>query len=404
MKNLRAQALERFKAMKWPTTTEEEWRRTDVSRLSLDSYAAPTQARGACPRDGDPGAMAGHIRFEGGKCVEVALSPALSAKGVRLVPLDMALEEFETHLHGLYSAGLETADNRFLAWHYATWSHGAMLWVPAGVEIAEPFFLDFQEQGSGSASAPHVAVILGQGARASVLQRIAGAAGDNVLCNAAVDMRLGDAAGLKFFEVQQLGASSLYFRHTRANVARDASLLHCDAEFGAKLAKTRVECSLTGRGAEAFLDGVYYCEKGQHMDMRTVQYHRSPQATSRAYYKGAVGSGGRTVYQGLIEVSEGASGTDAYLTNRNLILGEAARSDSIPTLRIGNNDVKCSHGSTTGKLSDEELFYLESRGLSEVDAREMLVIGYFEDLLTSAPETYREDTLASIRERLRGAA
>ena len=102
---------------------------------------------------------------------------------------------------------------------------------------------------------------------------------------------------------------------------------------------------------------------GQHMDIRTVQRHQSPRATSRAYYKGAVAGGGRTIFQGLIEVATGASGTDAYLTNRNLILGEAARSDSIPTLKIGNNDVKCSHGSTTGKLSADELFYLESRGL-----------------------------------------
>ena len=101
------------------------------------------------------------------------------------------------------------------------------------------------------------------------------------------------------------------------------------------------------------------------MDLRTVQRHRSPKATSRAVYKGAVAGGGRTIFQGLIEVAPGASGTDAYLTNRNLILGEGARSDSIPTLKIGNNDVKCSHGSTTGRLNAEELFYLESRGLSD---------------------------------------
>jgi Fe-S cluster assembly protein SufD len=139
------------------------------------------------------------------------------------------------------------------------------------------------------------------------------------------------------------------------------------------------------------------------MDIRTVQRHQAPRATSRAYYKGAVAAGGRTVFQGLIEVGTGASGTDAYLTNRNLILGEAARSDSIPTLKIGNNDVKCSHGSTTGKLSADELFYLESRGLSAIDAREMLVVGYFEDLLAPAPERFRDDALARIRERLREA-
>ncbi len=160
---------------------------------------------------------------------------------------------------------------------------------------------------------------------------------------------------------------------------------------------------MNGPGAEAHLDGVYYCREGQQMDIRTVQKHLSPRATSRAYYKGAVAGGGRTVFQGLIDVSPGASGTDAYLTNRNLILGEAARSDSIPTLRIGNNDVKCSHGSTTGKLSAEELVYLESRGYSAEDAREMLVIGYFEDLLTLAPDAFRESTLDTIRGRLRAA-
>ncbi len=250
-------------------------------------------------------------------------------------------------------------------------------------------------------------MILGEGAHATVVQNITGVGPDaasRILCNAAIDLRLADAAALQYCEVQELGEQSLYFRHGRADVGRDASLRHLDAAFGSRVVKSRMECAMSGRGSEAFLDGVYYCRKGQQMDIRTVQLHRSPQATSRAYYKGAVAGGGRTVFQGLIDVSTGASGTDAYLTNRNLILGDAARSDSIPTLKIGNNDVKCSHGSTTGRLSAEELFYLESRGYAESDAREMLVVGYFEDLLTKAPESFREGALSTIRERLRGAA
>jgi Fe-S cluster assembly protein SufD len=190
----------------------------------------------------------------------------------------------------------------------------------------------------------------------------------------------------------------------RAEVGRDSSLRHFDAEFGARWAKTRVDCFLDGPGAEAFLNGAYFCGAGQHMDLRTVQRHRSPKATSRAVYKGAVAGGGRTIFQGLIDVAAGASGTDAYLTNRNLILGEGARSDSIPTLIIGNNDVKCSHGSTTGRLNAEELFYLESRGLSEADAREMLIVGYFEDILTPAPVMFKDGALAAIKGRLRAAA
>jgi Fe-S cluster assembly protein SufD len=401
MRTLRAQANARFASMQWPSPAEEEWRRTDVSRLGLDSYAPAPAPRAACPREADPGTAAGSIRFDAGQCTEVALDARWQEKGVRLLPLDLALEEFEIPLYKLFHDAIRDADNRFLAWHYGTWSHGAFLWVPPGLEIAEPFFMEFAERGEGLFSAPHVAVVLGEGARASVVQHIGGEEGaTGILCNSAVDMQLSDASALTFCEMQELGARSLYFRHARADVGRDGSLRHVDAAFGGRLTKTRIECSLSGAGAEAYLDGVYYCRGDQHMDIRTVQHHRAPKATSRAYYKGAVASG-RTVFQGLIEVATGASGTDAYLTNRNLILGETARSDSIPTLKIGNNDVKCSHGSTTGRLNEEELFYLECRGLSEVDAREMLVIGYFEDLLASAPERYRDDALARIRERLR---
>jgi Fe-S cluster assembly protein SufD len=392
--------------MKWPVTSEEEWRRTDVSRLGLDAYAPAQALTPACPRDVEPGAGAGHIRFQSNKCIEAGLAEKWRDAGVRLLPLDNALEEFEAPLHSLYEQALGEADNRFLAWHYASLSHGTLLWVPPGLEIAEPLFIDFEEDGAGTMSAPHVAVLLGAGARASVVQRVTARPGSpgGMLCNAVLDIRLADAAGLQLWEQQALTHSDLYVRHVRAEIGRDSSLRHFDAELGARWAKTRVDCSLDGPGAEAFLDGVYFCGAGQHMDLRTVQRHRSPKATSRAVYKGAVAGGGRSIFQGLIEVSPGASGTDAWLTNRNLILGEGARSDSIPTLRIGNNDVKCSHGSTTGRLNAEELFYLESRGLSDADAREMLVVGYFEDILTPAPELFRDGTLAAIKGRLRAAA
>jgi Fe-S cluster assembly protein SufD len=407
MKSLRAAARERFQAMEWPKTSEEEWRRTDVSRLGLDGYTAAPVLTPSCPRDADRGDASGVIRFQGSKCIEVGISEELQRAGARLLPLDNALEEFETRLHGLYQQALEEADNRFLAWHYAALSHGALLWVPPGLEITEPFFVHFEEGGAaGTMSAPHLAVLMGAGARSSVVQHITARAGGQggILCNAVVDLRLADASSLQVWEQQELAPGDLYVRHARAEVGRDASLRHFDAELGSRWAKTRVDCSLDGPGAEARLDGAYYCAAGQYMDLRTVQRHRSPKASSRAVYKGAVAGGGRTIFQGLIEVSTGASGTDAFLTNRNLILGEAARSDSIPTLKIGNNDVKCSHGSTTGKLNADELFYLETRGYSAADAREMLVVGYFEDLMTDAPQEFKDNALASIKGRLRAAA
>ena len=405
MRDLRAKAREKFDAMSWPTTSDEEWRRTDVSGIDALSFV-PTSGAAAKARAAGIDGAAGVLRFESGRCVESAVSDKLEKSGVRLVSLEEALEGFERPLADIFDEAIDAADDRFGAWHYASWSHGAFLTIPSGLEIAEPFIIEFTESGVGALSVPHVVVSLGEGARASVIQRIGGVPGaqERILCNAGLDLLLSDAAGLKYFEAQDLGSQSLYFRNARARGGRDSSLRHFDAAFGGRLVKSRVESGLAGRGAEAFLDGVYFCGSGQHMDLRTVQRHHSPSATSRAYYKGAVASGGRTVFQGLIEVDTGASGTDAYLTNRNLILGDGARSDSIPTLKIGNNDVRCSHGSTSGRLSEEELFYLESRGLSRRDAREMLVVGYFEDLLDKAPDLFKEGALERIRARMALAA
>ncbi len=411
MQELRAKAQERFDGMSWPTTSDEEWRRTDVSGIDALSYvpATPVGLASASgkPRVAGAQGFAGALKFDAGHLIESSVSNEWEKRGVRLLSLDEALEEFEKPLNDLFDEGIDAADNRFAVWHYASWSHGAFLTVPAGLEITEPFLVDLVEKGEGVLSSPHVVVMLGEGARASVIHRITGdnnQKDERILCNAGVDLVLSDAAALQYYEAQYLGPRSLYFRNARTRSGRDSSLRHYDAVLGGKLVKSRIDCGLAGKGSEAFLNGVYYCRDGQHMDIRTVQRHHSPSATSRAYYKGAVASGGRTVFQGLIEVDTGASGTDAYLTNRNLILGDAARSDSIPTLRIGNNDVRCSHGSTTGRLSEEELFYLESRGLSRSESREMLVVGYFEDLLDHAPEVYREDAMERIRSRLANAA
>ncbi len=405
----RVRARERFQAMKWPQTSEERWRRTDVSRLSLESYAADSANGAAAPREIDAGDHAGILRFDAGRCTECALSGFCRQRGVRLLPLSLALEEFEKPLRDLFTERLESLEDRFGAWHSWAWSHGAFLFVPRGVEVKEPFLLEFTEQGSGLLSSPHVTVVLEEGARACLVQRLleaeteAAAGGDGLLCNAGIDLSLAAASGLKYFEEQRLGNRSLYFRGARARLGGDASFTSLEVSLGGRVVKTDTEAILDGRGADAHLRGLYFCGRDQHMDIASVQRHKSPTASSRAYYKGAVDSGGRTVFHGLIEVAPGATGTDAFLSNRNLILGDAARADSIPTLKIGNNDVKCSHGSTTGRLSDEELFYLESRGLSRSEAREMLVTGYFEELLDEAPEAVREGAVEAVRQRLQRA-
>jgi Fe-S cluster assembly protein SufD len=409
LQQLRARGSQLAGRLPWPTTQEEEWRRTSLAGLKLEELetdAARSGAAPAVPAGGNgkvaaapaaptalPEGQAGLVEFRGGICTGLALADEWREKGVVLAALD---GEVPGPVAALMDDGLQRADNRIAAWHLGSLSHGALLYVPAGLSITGTIAVDLEEQAAG-ASFPHLTVVLGREARAVVAQRLGGGGG---LVNAGLDALLADGAALELYQLQDLGLGSLFFSHAYAALGRDASLRSLEAHLGSRLVKTRLECSLEGAGAESHLNGAYLAGAGQHMDLRTVQRHRSPKATSRALYKGAVKDSGRTVYQGLIEVSPGAAGTDAYLSNKNLILNDGARADSIPSLRIDNNDVRCTHGSTTGRISPEELFYLGSRGLSPAEARAMLVVGYFEELLGRAP--FARAALAGVAGRLAG--
>jgi len=404
MRDLKARAAELARRLDWPTTQEEEWRRTSLHGLKLEELASLAGNGRGAPPEGGPGpqpdpvpaleaGQAGAVLFQDGGLRGLALAPEWRERGVLLAGLR---EELPEAAAGLLELALQRADNRIAAWHLSALSHGALLYVPAGVEVAGTVLVDFAEQAR--ASFPHLVVVLERGARAVVAQRLSGGAG---LVNAGLEARLADGAALELAQLQDLGSGSLFFAHSYLALGRDASLRSLEVHLGSRLAKTRLDCSLEGPGAESLLKGAYLAGAGQHLDLRTVQRHRSPKATSRALYKGAVKDSGRTVYQGLIEVSPGAAGTDAYLSNKNLILNDGARADSIPSLRIDNNDVRCTHGSTTGRVNPEELFYLASRGLDPAEARTMLVLGYFEELLARAP--FAGEALAGLAGRLAAA-
>jgi Fe-S cluster assembly protein SufD len=398
---LRARAGARFDAMQWPTPNDEEWRRTDIGTLDVAQYRliAPGAAAPAAAAE-CPAGFAGVLRFRGGALVQAALKPDMAARGVHFEGLTAVHNGLAGAVEPVLSAALERADNRLIAWHYQHLTHGALLHVPRFVEIEEPFLIEFEEVGDGALSMPHVTVVLDSGARAVISTRIASGASDRLLCNAGVEIVVGDAAHLRYFEEQELSGTSTYFNHGVAQVGSDAELLHFVASLGSNLAKSRLDCTIAGRGANVNLNGVYFAAGKQHMDLRTVQHHKAGNSTSRSFYKGAVKDSARTIYQGLIEVMPTAPKTDAYLTNRNLILNDGARADSIPGLRINQDDVRCSHGSTTGRIDAGQLFYLQTRGLDVHEASRMLVTAYFQELVDQIPQFLHERVLASLEQRV----
>jgi Fe-S cluster assembly protein SufD len=417
MNNLRRLSWDRFLKMKWPTPQEEEWRRTDITGINFSSFDPvksdePVNSAGKeagteeinrqdiSISDKDSDIYSGSVLFGGASIARQYLKKELREKGVSLLLLKDAFRTFPKETKNILQKSLAISENRFQLWHSSMLSHGVLLYIPPYLEVEDPFYINFSINGEGSLSSPHVIVILDRGARATVIYKTHSGNEKRNLCNAGADIVVSDSAGLNYFDVQNLNTSSLYISHGKASINRDGYLNHFSAGLGSHIYKSRFDGALDGPGSDALMSGVYFSHMDQHMDIRTVQRHNAPNTRSRAFYKGAVKDNARAVFQGLIEVEPAAALTDAYLTNKNLILGDGARADSIPSLKIKNNDVKCSHGSTTGRINENEVFYLMTRGLSKREAEKMIIMGYFEEVLEKSPGTITDEIREAVLERI----
>jgi len=409
--DLIANADDRYKNLSWPTPAEEEWRRTDVTRFPFDEFQPYTRDASESVIRSVPAPLsiesAARARFVAGECVDFEVSEELARSGLYFAPLAPGVRDISGDgdaanavLSSLVQRAAERIDNRLLAWHYARPIHGTIIYVPKGLKLELPIVVEFFEAGESVLANPHVFLAVDEGADVSVIQVVRSAHEGRVLCNAGSDAEVKDNARLEIVSLNDFGASTTAFEHRMARVGRDARLHHFGGYFGGDLTKTRLEVGLDGEGAEAYLDGAYLGENEQHMDIRTVQYHRAPHTASRSFFKGAVGDAARTIFQGLIEVEETATQTDAFLTNRNLVLNDGARADSIPSLKIRTNDVKCSHGSTTGRIDEDQVFYLMSRGFPRSEAKEALVEAYFEEVIERAHDSAHDLLLSAVTSRL----
>ena len=406
MGNIRRNASDRYQEMQWPTAQDEEWRRTDISGLDISAFQPANtqinQASSSDSLDSPYGRAAGIIRFVNGSCT-VSLDSDLRESGVIFTTLSQALNsEAHSALEELFLRTVEKADNRFILWNYGLFYDGAALYIPDGMTVERPFLVEFQNEQTGSLLNPHTSVILGKNARATLLRSENTGGSTKTLINSGLSGNIGENANLQLSTHRHFSQGTSFFQHGYLNLDRDAALSSFEAFFGGSLVKSRLEVDLAGDGNQVELNGIFLIGSDQHADIRTVQRHQGKRGNSRALYRGAVSGNGRSIFQGLIEVDKGASGTDAYLSNKNLVLNEGARADSIPMLNIKNNDVRCSHGSTTGKIGGQELFYLMARGYSAKEAKQALVEAFFEELVAKAPEPVRETLVEAIEDTVAG--
>jgi Fe-S cluster assembly protein SufD len=387
----RVAAAERLDTIAWPTPAEEIWRYSKIDEFDPGRYQAflPDElgdpgvepAPGGGPLAAEAGDRAGLVVVRNGRVVHHELDPALEAKGVVVCGLDTCEELDVVPWLGQCT---DASPDAFTVLHDAFLAGGALVKVPAGVVVDRPIVVLHWSHGDGRASFPHTLVVAGERAEVAVVDRFASAGGDH-LVDAAVELIVGDGAHVRYLSVQEHGPHTWQVALQRAHLGRDATLRSSAVALGGHYARLRSEARLDGSGSESDLLAVYFGDGEQMLDFRTLQDHAAPHTRSNLLFKGAVEDRAHSVYSGLVHLRHEAQRSEAYQTNRNLVLTEGAGAESIPNLEIEANDVKCSHASTVGPVDDDQRYYLATRGIPPEEADRLIVLGFFDDVLNQLP-------------------
>ena len=263
------------------------------------------------------------------------------------------------------------------AWSAATSSFTVT--VPKEAELSEPVLVTVKGTGTDVASAGHAVIVAEQFSKATVVLRFEGSAtfADNV------EIVTKDGAHLTVVSVQDWADDAVHHTHHHGLVGRDATLRHVAVSFGGELVRMNTSIAYDGPGGEAQMLGLYFVDAGQHLEHRLFIDHNAPRTKSNVDYKGALqGKGAHSVWIGDVLIRKVAEGIETYESNRNLVLTDGCRADSVPNLEIETGEIKgAGHASTTGRFDDQQLFYLQSRGIAEDEARRLVVHGFFADII-----------------------
>jgi Fe-S cluster assembly protein SufD len=316
----------------------------------------------------------------------IDLDGALSKKGVVFTDLMTAEKKHPELVAKILGQTVNVEEGKFAALAGAFARNGILLYVPKNVTVEAPFHSVLWGPGDSLAHISHLLVLLEEGASAVYVHEAASPMdGRDSMHSGIVEIKVMEGASLKFVELQSWGNRVWNFSHERARVERAGNLDWIFGAIGSHLTKNFSELDLTGEGATGRMSGFYFTDGIQHLDHDTQQNHLAPHTTSDLLFKGALKGKSRSVWQGMIYVAKGAAKTDGYQANRNLVLEEGARADSIPGLEILADDVRCTHGATVGKLEEEPLFYIKTRGVAQKEAERIVVEGFFDPIMQRIP-------------------
>ncbi|HAY99590.1 MAG TPA: Fe-S cluster assembly protein SufD [Opitutae bacterium] len=400
----RAAGLDQFNNLPLPTARDEAWRFASVGKLSIDDFnpvetPATTTLDALTERSVLVTARAGRAvfvddapaRFEG-------VSAELIAQGVIYLPIAEAIEQHPELMEQYFlQESTELGSKKFFGLHAATVKAGSLLYVPKGVQIANPIVNYYWTSAERAAVFPHTLIIAEDNANVSVVDLFFSETEANEALNVSVS-NIHAGAGAHVFRkiVQDWNEKTVSFQLDTIVAERDAQVKNIAVNIGAQRARFESQTRIEGAGADVKMYSLTVAEETQEFDQRTFQTHNAPNAVSDLLYKNALLDNSRTIFSGLIKVAEGAQQTDAYQTNRNLLLDPTAEANALPGLEILANDVRCSHGATTGNVDQAELFYMMQRGIPRRVAMQLMVFGFFEEVIEKIDSDELADNLRDL--------
>jgi Fe-S cluster assembly protein SufD len=390
----RLESLTAFESLPWPDPRSEAWRYTELTGFDLAAFDpfpaahAPAKTLDDVPAEvqeglGEVGERAGLAVQLDADVVHMTLDPALAEKGVVFSTIGRTAAAYPDQVRdSLGQAGIAASEEKFARLATAMSSGGTYVYVPRGVEVTVPLQAIRWITTPGIAVFPRTVVVAEEGASVTYIDHYrSGLLDGGALACGTVELYAHPASNISYLAVQDWAPTVWHFNMQRGIVQRDATLRSLAATLGGRLSRSVVESILDGPGAHSEMLGVYFADGQQHFDHRSLQEHRAPNSSSDLYYKGALKGHSRAVYSGLIHIAKEAQKTNSWQANRNLILSEHAKADSIPYLEIEANDVRCAHGVSVGPPDDEQVFYLSSRGLPREEAEHLIVQGFFQEIL-----------------------
>jgi len=399
-----AAALAEYANTPFPTRTDEQWRFSDIKRLPAVENFTPAKG-GIHPNFAErvmervAGLENHSARIVIANNVVIHVDTKRLPEGVLAMPLPDAARLHEDLFRSYFMRQpVELGSHKFALLHKARLKTGVLLYVPPSVTIDHPVEIFHAVEGENVAVFPHTLVICGSGARVKVIDYFFSMDGASALACGVNDLHIESGGELEYYSIQDWSEKALAFHLNSTIVSEDAKSTALIVNLGGGFVRGESLSRMVGKGASSVMLSINPVSGERLVDQRTLQTHAAPGASSDLLYHNTLDQSARTIFAGLIQVAEGAHRTDAYQKVRNLMLSDEAEANSMPGLEILADDVRCTHGATTGEINEDELFYMQTRGIPLDIGRRMIVMGFFDSLLERVND---ESIRTLIHERVR---